>query len=260
MLVAALSAMAVLAIAVSAASAVEAPYYKVSGARLGAGESKEVLVEGEGAQVLNNATSKITITCRGLKAKAGALIIGSQKENAKKELASEPGTSSGTLAYTNCSTAGNGEACELENGALTTEPLRDELAYAVKQEPLVKGNKIVDLFTPASGSVFAILKFTAQAGHKCIFTTAVVEGSILVEIQNSKKETVAVEEHEAEEEFGFIKPIAGEACKVKEGKYTECRKATLKVFGTAESYAGTFKVKLPLSKELLALKFGAFSK
>jgi hypothetical protein len=259
MLVAALSAMAIFAIAASAASAVEAPYYKVSGARLGAGESKEVLVEGEGSQVLNNATSKITITCTGLKAGAGALIIGSQKENAKKELASEPGTSSGVLEYTNCTTVGNGEKCELEGKAVTTNALKDELAYAVKQETLLKGNKIVDLFTPASGSVFATLKFKAEPGGKCTFAETAVEGSVLVEIQNSKKETLAVEEHEAEEEFGFIKAITGEACKVKESKFTECKKTSLKAFGTAATYTGTSKVKLALVAKVTP-KFGVFSK
>jgi hypothetical protein len=246
-LVAALSATAVLGIAASAASAVEAPYYKVAKARLGAAEAKEVLVEGQGNQVLTNATSKITITCTTLKAKAGATINGSA--------AGEPGTSAGSLEYSGCTTVGNGEKCELEGKKVTTNALKDELAYAVKQEPLVKGNKIVDLFTPAAGAVFAKLQFKAEAGGKCTFAETAVEGSVLVETQNSKKETVAVEEHEAEEEFGFIKAIAGEACKVKASKFSECKKASLKAFGTAATYEGTSKIKLATGQA-----FGVFSK
>jgi hypothetical protein len=233
---ASLSALTVAGVAASSASAIEAPYYKVAKARLGAGETKEVLVEGQGNQVLTNATSKITITCTGLKAKLGATINGSA--------AGEPGTSAGSLEYTNCTTEGNGEKCQLEGKAFTTDPLKDELAYAVKQEPLLKGNKIVDLFTPASGAVFANLRFKAEAGGKCTFAETAVEGSVLAEIQNSKKETIAVEEHEAEEEFAFMKTITGEACKVKASKFTECKKSAVKAFGTASTIVTVVKIAL----------------
>jgi hypothetical protein len=230
----------------TASAAVEAPSYRVGGKALT--NTREVFVAAEGDHVLKNATSKITITCTGLKAQTGALIVGSP-------FVGEPGTSSGVLEYTGCTTAGNGVKCELEAKTITTNALKDELAYAVKQEPLVKGNKIVDRFTPAAGAVLATLKFKPEAGGKCTFSETTVEGAILAETLNEKKESVAVGEHEVEEEFAFIKAISGEACKVAGGKFTGCSKASLKAFGTAATYEGTSQLTLATGE-----MWGVFSK
>lgn len=245
-IVAALAAMALLGVAASAASAVEAPFYKVGGKRLGAAETKEPKLTAEGNQILSTAT--ITITCTGIAAGKGTLITGSA--------AGEPGTSSGTLEYSGCTVTGNGTKCAVAGKKVVTNALKDELVYALKQEPLVKGNKIEDLFTPASGAVFATVKFEAEAGGTCTNKETAVEGSVVVEVLNKVKAVVAFEENEKEEAFGFIKAIpGGEACKVKASKFTECKKASIKAFGIAAKYEGTSKVELS-TKEA----FGVFSK
>lgn len=250
MLLVALSALAVFAITASAASAIEAPYYKVNGKRLGAGESNEVLIKASTSQILKAGT--ITVTCKEIGAKKGALIIGSA--------VSEPGTSSGTLEYSSCEVAGNGEKCVVTSVAgakdkkVVTNALKDELVFLAKEKA---SNELDgDLFTPASGAVFATLKFEAETGGKCTAATTAVEGNFVAEVLNSKKENVGVGKNEKEEEFGFIKTWAGqEYCQVKAGALQACKKASLKAFGLGATYEGTSQVELPGK-----VKFGVFNK
>jgi hypothetical protein len=250
-LLATVAMLAASAIAASAALAQEAPFYrwKPTEVRLGAAEEKEVTLAAEGNQVLENKTAKITITCENVKATLKeSFLVGSA--------AGEPGTSKGKLEYSNCTVTGNGTGCTVTNGDINTNALKDELAYEKKQEPLKKGNPIVDYFTPANGKpgAFATVNFT---GASCTNKTTTVEGSVNVEIFNKNKELVAVEEHEKAEEWGLIKVFTGEACKVKESKLSAeaCVKPGLKAFGTNATLEGEAKVELA-SKEV----FGVFSK
>ena len=142
-LVVAVAATALLGVVASAASAVEAPYWKTAGGRLA--KNEEVLLKQEGNQVLKSTVA--TITCTEVKAKSGALVTTSTVGN--------PGGATGQLEYSNCTwTAGGGEKCVLSSvkGAkdkkVVTNALTVELAYGKKQEPLVKGNPDVALFTP----------------------------------------------------------------------------------------------------------------
>ena len=243
-LLVALSIVAVFGIAASAASAVEAPFYKVGGKRLGAKETKEVALEAEGNQVLINATSKITVTCAKVAAEK-FVLIGSA--------AGEPGTGEGKLVYSGCTVSGNGEGCQVSEGekggfGWITNALKSIWTYGKKI--IEVGVKILS-WVEALKTVWAVIKFI---GSHCTFLETSVEGTLSLEMLNSKKEVVAVKEHELEEEFGFIRMSTNEACFVAKSAFTECRKPSLKAFGTAATLGGTAKVKL-VSKE----KFGVFS-
>jgi hypothetical protein len=240
-----IAVLAASAIAASAAMAVEAPFYKTGsgGTRLAKGKQKEVSLKAEGNQVLENKTSKITITCTAVAASAKSFLNGSE--------AGEPGTSEGKIEYSGCTVSGNGSSCAVTGKAVTTNALKDELAYEKKQTTLEKGNKIVDYFTPASGSAFATVNFE---GTSCTNKSTTVEGSVNVEILNSKKEAVAVGEHETVEADGFIKVFTGEACKVAKSAFTECVKPSLKAFGTSSTLEGTAEVSIAGSEV-----FGVFS-
>ena len=242
----ALTTLIVPAVTASAASAIEAPYYKVGGARLE--KTNEVLIKANTNQVLKAGT--ITVTCKELAAKKGALIEGSVK--------GEPGKSSGTLEYGGCEVAGNGEKCVVTSvkGAkdkkVVTNALKDELVYLGKESKATELDG--DLFTPATGAVFVTLKFEPETGGKCTTTETAVEGSFVAEVLNSKKEAVGKGKNEKEEEFGFIKNWAGqEYCQVKASVLQACKKASLKAFGLGASYEGTSQVELPGKT-----KFGVF--
>jgi hypothetical protein len=238
-LVAIAALLAVFAVAASDAMAVNAPFYATGsgGTRLAKGNTREVTLKAEGNQVLENKTTKITITCTGVAASAKSLVVGSE--------VGEPGTSEGKIEYSGCTVSGNGTGCAVAGKAVTTNALKDELAYEKKEATLTKGNKLVDYFKPASGAAFAPVTFE---GGECIDKSTTVEGSVNVEILNSKKEAVAVGEHEATEEFSFIKVFTGEACKVAKGAFTECVKPSTKAFGTVSNLEGTAKVEIAKSE------------
>ncbi len=228
------------------ANAVEAPYYRVKGSRLGAGFGEFTRIAGEN-QILTNPTTKIKVTC--------GVMISSPLTEIKGSAAGSPSTSKAILEYSKCAVAENGAKCHLGKSGIitdkfTTETLKDELAFGSKST--AKGTKLVDFFTPAIGSVFAKLEFVAGAGGECKNKATNVEGSVVVEILNSTKEAVNVEEREAEEEFGFIRAVAGgEACTFA----GVCTKGGLKAFGTGTTYEGIAEDEIGLF-----VRFGVFSK
>lgn len=218
-----------------AAEAAEAPFFSVADLQLLEGEHQELLLAAEGNQVLENKTSKITITCTKLATVKGALILGS--------LAGLPSTGEGELVYSGCTVTGNGSSCSVEGEKITTNSLKDELAYEKKEEPVLSGNKFIDFFSPASGNTFATVKFTGT----CTFSSTTVEGSLSLGIKNSLKESVGFEENESEEEGGFLLTSSKEACKVAGGKFTECKKPSLTAFGTETTLSSEAKTSLASS-------------
>jgi hypothetical protein len=256
MLLPAVSIIALCGIAASSAAATEAPFYKLNSVgRLKAKETREVGLKAEGSQVLKSTGAGITITCTGIATKAGATIIGSE--------APEPGTSSGVIEYSGCTIVGNGEKCVVTSvkGAkdkkIVTKALKDELVYGAEKPG--KGTKIQDLFKAVEGP-FVVVKFEAEAGGTCKFTETSVEGSVDVEILNAKKETVAFEEHEVEEKFGYIRalPNATKECKFKGGALDKCVTSSLKAFGVASTLEGTSEAFLTGTHA--GQVFGVFSK
>jgi hypothetical protein len=215
-----------------AAEAVEAPFFSVADLQLLEGEHQELLLAAEGNQVLENKTSKITITCTKIATVKGALILGS--------LVGLPSTGEGELVYSGCTVTGNGSSCKVEGEKITTSNLKDELAYEKKEEPLLLGNKFIDFFSPASGNTFATVKFTGT----CTFSSTTVGGSLSAGIKNSLKESAGFEENESEEEEGFFETSSKEACKVAGGKFTECKKPSLTAFGTETTLSSEAKTLL----------------
>jgi hypothetical protein len=146
------------AVMAAAAQAEEAPRISVEGTILGAGSSREATVK----MFSTNSTLEaggVTVTCTTLEAKAGAKLVGSA--------AGEAATGEATLRYTGCSVTGNGSPCAVEKEEVETKPLRAELV-----EDLTKKKLLVD-FLPATGSLFAELKFT---GAGCTFKSTKVTG------------------------------------------------------------------------------------
>ena len=228
-----LSSLSFLCVSVQSASAVEAPFYKIEGARLGAGEESggHLLEEFSSNQVFEAEALKITITCANVENVSSSLLLGS--------VVGEPGTSKIYLWYKGCAVSGNGEGCEVTDGAFFAEELKGELAYARDEEPVKKGAKLVDFLEPVNGEkVIARVEFT---GSKCKNASAAITGSLNFEITNSTRTPVAVGENEQEEAFGYIKATNGEACKVKASKFTECKKPSLTIFGSGGSYHGEMK-------------------
>jgi hypothetical protein len=234
-------------VATSSAFATEDPFYKVEGVRLNAKETKEVGLKG-GTQILVNKTSGITITCTSVVAVAGATIIGSA--------AGEPGTSSGQLEYAGCNVAGNGAGCAVPGKTIKTNALKDELELST--EAFTEGTtKIYNLIKPVTGAIFATIKFE---GAECKFKEWWLEGTLDVEVQNSKKEAVGPAKNEKEELSGFIVslPNGTKDCKLKEGKLDKCVTSSLKAFGTAATLEGNAEVFLTGADK--GKKFGVFSK
>lgn len=234
-------------VAASAASAIEAPFYKVGGARLNGGETKEVGIKASGNYVIKIPFVGIAFTCTGLSIQLGGTLNGS--------MTGVSGGISVTITKTGCTVTGNGNKCNVTGGKITSNPLKGELVLGA--ETPVKGTKLLTLLKPATGTVISEIKFEAEAGGKCTVSSTTLEGSIDYENLNSKKEAVAQEEHEAEEEFGFLRalPNSTKECKIKEGKLDKCTTSSLKAFGGAATAEGTYEEFLT-SKQ----KFGVFTK
>jgi hypothetical protein len=254
-LLAAVFIIALSGVATSSAFAEEDPFYRVNGGRLGHGSTAEVgLKTSSATQVLKSTGAGITITCTGIAAVNG-LLIGS--------VAGEPGTSSGRIEYSGCTVIGNGTKCIVTSIAgvkdkkILTKPLRDELvASAEKQEA---GTKILDLFKAVEGP-FVEIKFEPEAGGVCKFSGTTVEGSVDVEILNSKKLPVSFAVNEKEELDGFIKalPNGTKECKLEIGKLSKCTTSSLKAFGVASTLEGTSEVFLTGANA--GQEFGVFFK
>ncbi|MFI5168319.1 MAG: hypothetical protein ACHQQS_17055 [Thermoanaerobaculales bacterium] len=154
---------AVSAVGATAAQAIKGPYYKVEGVRLKAGESNEIINATAVANfVLANATTGVKVTCTTINLNAAAKITGSSGFNNSGSVE--------TITFGGCTVTGNGTGCTVEGGTVKTEPLVNNLAYAEK--PPKKGTKILVVFEPESGAVFATIKFV---GAGCAVPQLVVE-------------------------------------------------------------------------------------
>jgi hypothetical protein len=145
-----------------------APYWSIEGTRLAAGKTAEVATRAVSAeQTLTSATGQ-NIACTTLAFKPGAVLLGSN--------GNEPGKSDETVEYSGCSVTGNGTKCAVTGGAVTTEPLTNELAYAENKKSLV-----IEL-TPTKGKTLATVKFTAETGGTCTVATTKVTGQVVAKM------------------------------------------------------------------------------
>jgi hypothetical protein len=249
MLLPALIVFALCGAAASSASAVEDPFYKLEGARLKAKETRELGLKGAGGTLrITVTTVSITVICTSVTVTAGSTIDGSD--------AGAPGTDSGQLEYTGCTVSGNGAGCAIPGKVIKTNALKGELVLST--EGVTEGTtKIYDLFKPVTGALFATLKFE---GAECKFKETAVEGSVDVEVLNSKKEAVGTGKNEKEETNGFavVLPNGTKDCKLKEGKLDKCVTSSLKAFGVAAALEGTYETFLTGADK--GKKFGVFSK
>jgi hypothetical protein len=170
------------AVGATAASAAEGPFYKITGVRLLAGESREVKAKLESKEFIFIQQTFIWIRCTKQKLGAGAEILGSTGANA--------GSGKETLVFEGCSAEGNGSACRLENETITTTTLSSQLVYASKE----RTGKVLVLFKPVSGSIFATLKFT---GAGCIAEKTLVSGSVAAEVFSGGQAVEVGKESEA---------------------------------------------------------------
>lgn len=97
--------------------------------------------------MLTSGTFKITCAKTHLEK---AELIGSSGNNA--------GTSNETFVFEECSVEGNGKGCEVEGGKITTNSLKNTLAFT--NATSTQGEIILIYFTPSSGAVLGKVKFT----------------------------------------------------------------------------------------------------
>jgi hypothetical protein len=199
------------------ASAIEFAWH-VNGSKLAAGE-KTLTSKALGAQVLKTSVAgiKVEIKCTEVST-AGAKIIGGI-----------PGTSTETVEYKGCTVA-KPAGCSIKGGAITTNPLKDEIVEGVG----TSAGKALVLFAPVTGKVFAEPKL--EGGFLCL--SLAVEGSVLAEAVPQKEEA----------ETGVLKfePANGKESK---GSGGETRKDGLTVSGNASTVTGEVLTKLsPVEK------------
>lgn len=168
--------------AASAQAATEGPFFKVSGARLGSGETKVLKVSAKEHIMIRTAFQN-SMECTTVTAAAGAKIVGSAGA-----------TSSGSeesLVFSGCRLTGFGEPCELEHKTLATTALKGTLGYATS----TRTGRLLMLLKPVSGKVFAVANFV---GSGCKFHNIKLEGSIVANLSSGRNPVeVGVNEKQA---------------------------------------------------------------
>ena len=138
------------AVGVSAASAVEGPYWKVEGVRLASGVAKEMRVTG-------TSTRQELKTSIGVKVKCEKVSV---EPTPTPEIVGKPlrwgGTSLEKLKYSgNCVVEGDGATCKVKGGQVITENLENREGYEGERT----GNLMTGFKPVGEGKVFARLKF-----------------------------------------------------------------------------------------------------
>jgi hypothetical protein len=225
------------AIVATAAQAKSGPFFRIKGTRLVAGQKEGLTAKIQTATFSLKATG-VTITCKKLSVKAGAEIIGSTGANSS--------TSKETIEFSECSLAGNGPNCKLEKTTITTEPVKNTLDYP-KNPPIANDPKLI-LFQPEVGSVFVNIPVVPGEPKGCtVEGKLAVEGSVLGEAQNEKKEAFRLKVIVPETKNGLVHfPSKGtEACTEKENTKTK------------EGEVTCIKPKLTVSTKTATLEGGA---
>jgi hypothetical protein len=148
------------AITAASATAGEGPFLKVTGTRLGAGETKAITVKQKGSFELGTGAGQPAITCTEL-AGTGQLV-GSAVGTA--------GSSRENLTFKGCTVANNGAGCEVEKKEIKTGELENWLDKT--NATFTAGENFLVGFKPVKGIVFVTVKFT---GATCKFETTPIE-------------------------------------------------------------------------------------
>jgi hypothetical protein len=167
MLVTLFGVLALGALTAAAAQAVEAPRWSIGGTDLAEGKTHFISAKAYSTN-LKLVTGSGTIACTTLKLKEGSLL-GSSAGNA--------GKNNEVIVFETCTVSGSVggkpiEKCKVVQPIETT-PLLSELVESEGAEPANKKGSLLVLFVPFSGSTFATLTFTTEAGGNCPPTTKV---------------------------------------------------------------------------------------
>ncbi len=236
MVLAVLVAMLVLGSAATAAqAATEGPFYKVSGARLGSGETKTLTANPREGFFVVPGLIGVTIECTGMSVASGAKIVGSAGANSS--------TSEETMVFTNCTQTGGGSECQVENGVITTALLKGTLGYATA----TRSGRLLEFLKPATGKVFANIVFE---GAGCKFINLAMEGSLIGSLSGGKKPIeVGVNETQGKaRELIFKQTPVKELWTESAGVLTKTS-ASLTVAGSRASIEATFNLGLGSAPE-----------
>ncbi len=221
------------AVAVATASALPSHVYRVEGAKLEAGKTKEITSKVKaGSEFVLKGTQlgiKSVTKCKKIKLNAAEkpVIVGGEPGTSEKE----------KIEFEECTATVGGSKCE----SVTVESASTKNELVTIEKPAGKKGKLATLFTPTTGTVFSKVKF-----KKCgLFGSpeATVEGSTAALVSPEATEAVsgALIWNEAEE--------ITEVEKQSKAKVT----AGLKAAGNLATLNGEAEVEL-VSKE----KWGAF--
>jgi hypothetical protein len=119
----AMLALGAIAAGTAQAATAEGPFYKITGARLASGASKEVTAKASSNFMFAMPSSQVKVECSKAKFASGAKLLGSTGANSAG--------GEGTLEFSGCFVE-SGYPCELTSTTIKTEPLKWTLAYLNK--------------------------------------------------------------------------------------------------------------------------------
>jgi hypothetical protein len=168
MLLALLAVLALSAVAAGAAQAAEGPFYKIAGARLASGGSKEVKLKAH-SEYLTIRGEEWTVQCKTQALAAGAKLLGSTGANS--------GAGEVTIELSGCrySPKYTEEKCSVQE-PITTMPLKAKLVYLGS----ARSGGLGVYLQPVKGEVFVKIVFTKSEG--CHEQSLKVAGSEVAEI------------------------------------------------------------------------------
>jgi hypothetical protein len=229
------SLLAVLALSAVVASAAQAatpegPFYKITGARLLSGASKEVKVKSSSGIILNLPEEGVKLECSKQGLAAGAKLLGSTGANF--------GSGEGSLEFSECFLAeGNGSPnCQPTSSTIKTDPLKWKLAYT----DAARTGDVAVVFEPVSGSNIADVHFT---GSNCTISELPLYGSFAGDVEVGRKLVEVSKEPAATKtlEIRFPAAVIREAWP-ETGGVLKDTKVKLLAYGDALTYTGSLEL------------------
>ena len=202
------------------------PFWTINGAKLGAGESHEVVsASSSGEYSIKGEVlgGPVTIACKKQTVESASIAGG------------RPSTIKATFKLSECALTGNGSKCKVTE-PITTKPLTGTLGYATKG----REGKILARFQGSTGKLMEV-KFTGT----CYFKETEGTGSVIAEIASGgETEEVGKETNAKVDQFRFpTKPITAVWVENAAGGLKE-EKAKLSVFGEPAELFGTSELEL----------------
>jgi hypothetical protein len=158
------------AVAATAASATEGPFWRVNGKTLAAGESRLLLATASKEFTLEAKNAGVKIVCKGLRLPTSGQmeIIGQGAGNG--------GISKEVIEFTTCVVEGNGAGCTVPGGVIKTVPVFNLLGYS----NAAKTGGVLVLFEPEIGSTFVHIPFSGECTIPLTTVTGTVVGAARV--------------------------------------------------------------------------------